>query len=138
MKISLALGPRRRLNRETAWVCLTANVALPGSGSLIAGRVSGYPQLFLALGGTITSTLFGLPFFVWAIANWTRFYGADADPIIALRERWGLFSGALLGLGIFGISWLWGLATGFQILHSSKNVEGENVPPRLSSIPPKL
>jgi hypothetical protein len=106
----------------------------------MAGRVSGYPQLFLALGGTIMSTLSGLPFFVWAAANWTRFYGAEADPILALKEKWGLFRWALLGLGIFGFSWLWGLGTGFQILHSSKNVEGESLPPRLSSgsIPPKL
>jgi hypothetical protein len=140
MKISLALGPRRPLSRQTAWGCLTANVALPGSGSLMAGRVSGYPQLFLALGGTVMSTVSGLPFFVWAAANWTRFYGAEADAFTALKEKWGLFRWALLGLGIFGLSWLWGVGTGFQILYSSKNVEGENVPPRLNSgsIPPKL
>ena len=51
MKISLALGPRRPLSRQTAWGCLTTNLALPGAGSLVAGRVSGYPQLALGVGG---------------------------------------------------------------------------------------
>src|SRR2546429_8673624 len=100
MKISLALGPRQPLSRQTAWGCLTANIALPGSGSLMAGRVSGYPQLFLALGGTIMSTPFGLPFFAWAAADWTRFYGGEAEPFPGLRGKVGLFRWALLGLGI--------------------------------------
>ena len=140
MKISLALGPRRPLSRQTAWGCLTANIALPGSGTLVAGRVSGYVQLFLALGGTVMSTLFGLPFFVWAVANWTRFYGGEADPLTALKEKWGLFRWALVGLGIFGVSWLWGVGTGLQLLASAKNAGTSDVPPRLGpdAIPPKL
>ena len=48
MKISLALGQRKPLDRTTAWGCLTANLAVPGCGSLVAGRVSGYFQLLLA------------------------------------------------------------------------------------------
>jgi hypothetical protein len=140
MKISLALGPRQPLSRQTAWGCLTANLALPGSGSLVAGRVSGYVQLVLALGGTIMSTVFGLPFIVWSVANWARFYGAEADALTAFKEKWGLVRWALLGIGIFGVGWLWAIGTGLQILHSAKNVEPANVPPRLgsSTIPPKL
>ena len=140
MKISLALGPRRPLSRQTAWGCLTANVALPGSGSLVAGRVSGYAQLFLGLGGTVMSALFGLPFIVWAATNWARFYGAEADPLNAFKEKWGLLRWALLGLGVFGFSWLWGVGTGLQILHSAKDIEPAKTPPRLDEtrIPPRL
>ena len=50
-KISLALGQRQALSRQTAWGCFTTNLALPGFGSLVAGRISGYFQVALAMVG---------------------------------------------------------------------------------------
>ena len=37
MKISLALGNPQALSRQTAWGCLTTNLAMPGFGSLVLG-----------------------------------------------------------------------------------------------------
>src|SRR5258706_10242547 len=139
MKISLALGQRQPLSRQTAWGCLTTNLALPGFGSLVAGHVSGYPQAALGIGGLILTTVFGLRFIVWYIANWSRFYGAHADPFAALSDMWPSLRWALLGIGLFVVSLLWALATSLQIVRAAKNAEATKVPPRLgsTSLPPK-
>src|SRR5437867_2806592 len=131
MKISLALGPRRPLSRQTALGCLTANLALPGSGSLVAGRVSGYAQLALAAGGLILTVLFGIRFIYWYAAHWSHFSGPQADPFGVLPEMWRVVRWALFGMGIFFIGLLWALATSLQIVRSAKNAESAKVPPRL-------
>src|SRR5258707_97358 len=118
MKISLALGPRQPLSRQTAWGCLTANLAFPGSGSLVAGRVSGYAQLALALSGLVITILFGVRFFYWYIVHWSQFNGRQADPVTSLIEMWLVVRWALLGIGIFLVGWLWALATGLDLLRS--------------------
>jgi hypothetical protein len=131
MKTSLALGSRERLSRQTAWGCLTSNLALPGSGSLVAGRRSGYGQLALGAAGLVLTSIFGLRFIFWSVKNWSHLYGAQADPMNAFNEMWPVLKWALLGLGVFAIGWLWGLATGLQIIYCAKVPEPGNVPPRL-------
>src|SRR5258708_6708134 len=106
MKISLARAPREPLSSQTAWGCLTSNLALPGSGSLLAGRVSGYGQLLLALLGVIVSLFYGVRFVMWNFSNWTRLHAPDVDSIEALREIWIHLRWALLGFGIFILSML--------------------------------
>jgi len=132
MKVSLALGPRRRLSRQTAWGCLTTNLAMPGFGSLVAGRASGYPQAALAVGGTLLTMISGARFIWWYVANWSRFYGADADATTALVDMWPYLKWPLAGLGIFAVGWVWALATSLRIVSASKEDESPAVPPRLS------
>ena len=131
MKISLALGPRKALSRQTAWGCLTSNITLPGSGSLVAGRSSGYGQLLLALAGLLVSIIFGLRFILWQLANWSRFHGPDVDPFAVFPEVWLHIRLALLGLAIFFIGWFWALMTSLAILDASRRAERSNVPPPL-------
>ena len=38
MKLQLTSAKPRALSRSEAWGCVTANLAVPGSGSLAAGR----------------------------------------------------------------------------------------------------
>src|SRR5215467_4211107 len=109
MKISLALGPRGPLSRQTAWGCFTTNLALPGIGSLMAGRRSGYGQALLAFGGMGLTILFGIPFIYWCLANWPHLYGEQADPVASMAELWGHVHWALLGFGLFAAAWLWAL-----------------------------
>ena len=130
-KVSLALGPRRPLSRQTAWGCLTTNLAMPGFGSLVAGCVSGYAQVALAIGGMTLTMIFGVRFIWWYVANWSRFHGADADPTAALSEMWPFLKWPLLGFGMFAVGWLWALATGLQIVSSARKTESATVPPRL-------
>ena len=131
MKVSLALGRRQPLSRQTAWGCLTTNIAMPGFGSLVAGRVSGYAQAALSVGGMIVTILFGVRFIFWYIANWARFHEAEADPMAALGEMWLALRWPVLGIGIFFVGWVWALATSFLIIRSAKAREPSSVPPRL-------
>lgn len=131
MKVSLALGQRRPLSRQTAWGCLTTNLVLPGSGSLVAGRVSGYAQLALAMGGTALTVLFGLRFIWWFLANWSRLHNPDGDPVAALLEMWRALKWPALGFGLFFLGWLWALATSLGIVISARKTESTPVPPRL-------
>ncbi len=131
MKISLALGPRRPLSRQTAWGCLTTNLALPGAGSLVAGRVSGYPQLALGVGGMVLTMVFGLRFIGWFVANWARLHDPDVDPMTSLSEMWLVLRWAVLGLGIFFAGWLWALVTSLLIVLSARKSEAAATPPQL-------
>jgi hypothetical protein len=132
MKVSLALGPRRALSRQTAWGCLTTNIAMPGFGSLVAGRVSGYGQVALALGGMALTVVFGARFIFWYIANWSRFHELEADTTAALGEMWQYLKWPFLGFGMFAVGWLWALATSLLIVSSARKAESAAVPPRLS------
>lgn len=131
MKISLARGPREPLSSQTAWGCLTSNLALPGSGSLLAGRASGYGQLLLAVIGVILSFFYGVRFVLWNFSNWTRLHGPDVDSIEALQQIWVHLRWALLGFGIFILSMLWALMTSVAILGSARKVDAPTKPPTL-------
>ena len=131
MKISLALGARRPVSRQTAWGCLTTNLAAPGFGSLVAGRIAGYPQAALALGGLAMTTFLGVRFIVWALANWSRLHEPQGEPLAAFGEMWRAARWPLLGIAIFALGWLWALGTSIQILRSASKGEQKDDPPRL-------
>src|SRR2546422_8296146 len=114
MKISLALGPRRPLSRQTAWGCFTTNLTLPGAGSLLAGRISGYAQLILAVGGLVMTGVFGLRFMIWYAANWRRLMDPQLDGLTALSDMWQVLRWPLLAMGIFLLGWLWALLTSLR------------------------
>ena len=98
----------------------------------MAGRVSGYAQLTLAVGGMVLTLLFGARFILWYVANWDRFHSTEADPMDALKAMWLALRWAALGIGLFAIGWLWALATSFHIVHSAGKAESAAVPPRLN------
>jgi|SRR5450756_581533 hypothetical protein len=133
MKISLALGSRDPLSRQTAWGCFTANLALPGCGSLLAGRISGYAQLTLGVAGVILTTVFGVRFIVWYVANWSRLNDPQSDdPFGPLGEIWQAVRWAALGMALFGVGWLWALITSIGIVQSAKRAESDKTPPRIN------
>jgi hypothetical protein len=131
MKISLALGPRLPLSRQTAWGCLTTNLALPGFGSLIAGRVSGYPQAALGIGGLVLTMVFGVRFVWWYLANWSRLMGSSSDPVDVLSQLWGAVRWAVAGMAVFAVGALWALATSASIVREAKRAEAAKAPPQL-------
>ena len=131
MKISLALGPRQALSRQTAWGCLTTNLALPGFGSLVAGRRAGYLQAALALGGMALTCGFGIHFMIWAAANWSSLHGDEVDPFDALARMWVGMRWAVAGMGLFALGWVWALGTSFQIVREATLSEDRATPPRL-------
>jgi hypothetical protein len=131
MKISLALGPRQPLSRQTAWGCLTTNLALPGFGSLIAGRAVGYFQAALTVIGFGITLVFGLRFIVWCLKNWSRLYGPESDPSESFGLMWSMVRWPLLGMGVFAATWLWALGTSESIVREAKRAEAAKAPPKL-------
>jgi hypothetical protein len=129
MKISLALGPRQPPSRQTARGCLAANLAFPGSGSLAAGRRSGYLQLALALGSLALTLIAFARFVAWYSANSARF--DEADALDKTVETLRAMRGPLLGLALFAVSWLWALGTSLAVLGAAKEAEARRIPPRL-------
>jgi hypothetical protein len=97
----------------------------------MAGRVSGYPQLALALGGLAMSVVFGGQFFVWYFQHRSEFARSDLDPFVGLHDIWIASRGALLGFGVFLAGWLWALASSSAILRAAKAAERKAEPPRL-------
>ncbi len=130
MNISLALGRRQRLSRQSAWGCFTTNLALPGFGSLTAGRISGYPQAALTLAGFGLTTVFAARFFAWYVANSSRLSSDEGDPIARLIELWMQVRWPLLGIALFAVAWFWALGTSWLILREAKR-EGPAQPPLL-------
>jgi hypothetical protein len=119
-------------NRKTAWACLTANVALPGSGSLAAGRAVGYVQLALSMVALALSMFFGGRLLVWCVSNRARLWGPEADPLDNLVQMWLAGRWALVSLGLFGLVWLWGLVTGISIVYRAGKTQSVDAPPRIS------
>ena len=105
------MTPReRRVDETRAWACLMANVlVLPGLGSLLAGRRSGWPQAAIALAGFALTALWLLSF----LSAWARAgsFPLDAGPY--LPE-------GVLGVFLFGLSWVWSLLTGLSVVRRSR------------------
>jgi hypothetical protein len=118
MKISLVLQRRRPLNRGEAWACFTANLVLPGSGSLVAGRVVGYFQLLLALTGLGISLVTTVLTFVWYLKNYQRL-NESTDPFAPLIELARHLVQPALGFGIFIVAILWAMFTSWSILRTT-------------------
>lgn len=120
---------------QTAWGCLTANLAVPGSGSVLARRrISGTLQATLAVIGMILSVVFTVRFFAWYAANRLRLEeGALDDPLMPLREMWMAVRWAVVGIGLFGTAWFWGLLTSLRVLRRAKKAEvaAKPAPPKL-------
>lgn len=133
MKISLALGPRRGLSPQTAWGCLTTNLAVPGFGSLLGGRRVGYVQAALGLIGVLITTGWGVRFFWWFFKNWSRIQDPAADPVAVLGELWQAVRWPLLGIALFAASWLWALGTSWAIVREARRAQAPIPPPRLKS-----
>lgn len=100
---------------------------MPGFGSLLAGRFSGYLEAALSLGGMALTLLFGARFFYWYLKNWSRFRAGGVD----LGDLWAVAKWPLLGIGLFAAGWFWSLLTGLQILASAKRTHETGVPPKL-------
>lgn len=129
MKMSLALRPRRPLNRSEALGCLSANLALPGSGSLVAGRRSGYVQLILTAIGFAITCLTGVRFVVWYLSNWTAINQPPVDdPLGGMLALWNAIRWPLVGVTFFGIAMLWSLATSLEVLRGATK---DGTPPKI-------
>jgi hypothetical protein len=132
MRIFSQRQATRPLSRQTAWGCLTSNLALPGMGSIVAGRVSGYGQLVLSILGMALTLIFSFRFCLWYVANSSRLRNDQTDPLALLGEMWVSLRWPLLGFAVFGCSALWALVTSLSIMREARVEEANaNLPPKL-------
>jgi hypothetical protein len=100
----------QRMDEARAWACLMTNLlVLPGLGSLLGGRRAGWAQAALALVGFALSAVW----LVWFVAAFLREGGfpLDGGPYLPM---------GILGVALFGASWVWGLATGLSLVSGSR------------------
>jgi hypothetical protein len=130
-QIRFRLGDARHITSDNAWACVSTNLALPGCGSLMAGRRSGYPQAVLGGIGFLLTFGFGLKFVIWGVQHWSELRHPEGDPVATLTALWRACRWALLGMGLFGGAWLWALVTSFGILRLARQRAAAPVsPPR--------
>jgi hypothetical protein len=125
VRASRAKGPA---NRKEALACMSANLALPGSGSLAAGKSVGYYQLALTAVGFILSVTTGIHMLEWMLGNWARLNNSNGDPFENLAGIWNEIRWPLTGLCIFVVALLWAWITSMQILSAHPK---NPVPPRI-------
>ena len=128
MKYSLSLGPRGPITREKAWACLSMNLVLPGTGSLLARKVSGYPQFLLGTAGMVITMVCSARFTAWFFANWSRLQQGAGDPMQNLLDMWMAVRWPLLGILLFGLGWLWSIVTGAILVMRARNPQGTPPP----------
>ena len=132
MRTSSASATPDALSPQTARGCAATNLALPGFGSLLARRPAGYPQAALTVAGFGLTLWFGVRFGIWVFQNWSAIYDPNGDPLQTLTDIWLGVRWALLGMALFGVSWLWALATSAAILRSARVAATNEKPPVLN------
>ena len=135
-KLSLTLGPRQPLSRQSAWGCLTTNLAAPGFGSLLAGRVVGYFQILSTTVGFALTSIFGVRTLIWFVSNWTQLKQLQETDLGAfLHEMWLNLRWPFLGMALFFFALVWALATSLGIIAEARAAEksaaARSVPPRI-------
>jgi hypothetical protein len=129
MKVSFRLGTAQSLTRDSAWACCSTNLVLPGFGSLMGGRPIGYPQAVLCLAGFGLTLVFGTRFLLWSIQNWSELHDPQGDPLETLLNLWRACRWTLLGMGLFGLAWIWAQVTSLCILKEARDKSGDSRPP---------
>ena len=132
MKTSSANDSPESPREQTARGMVATNLALPGFGSLMARRAAGWPQSVLTIVGFALTSIFGVRFFIWFFQHLDTLYGAESDPVEALISMWQTVRWALLGIGLFAVSWMWSLSTNTAILRSARKPEPRDKPPVLN------
>jgi hypothetical protein len=129
MKLQLTLAKPHPLTRSEAWGCVTANLAVPGAGSLAAGRAVGYAQMAVYFTGFIMTIVGSIAFFRWYMANMEQINQMkETDPVGALLLCCRAMRWVLLGIALFVVALGWAAATSFQIMKCRRKDEA---PPRI-------
>lgn len=122
----------------TARACLATNLALPGFGTLMAGRWIGWVQALLTVAAFALTLVGGVNLFLWYAAHRAQFNDPFADPVENLRALWRVARWPLLGMGLFALSWLWALGSSLQTLRAARRTDATPPRPDAPGTPPRL
>ena len=92
-------------------------VACPGVGTIMAGRRVGYLQAAAMLVGFSLMLVFVTIYFKGVVHVLGDPYGTEEQWWTLLRRASWL---GIAGMGLCGIAWVWGLATGLSLLRAAK------------------
>jgi len=122
MKTSSGPGSHEHAELQKAQGYLATNLVMPGMGSLAAGKKVGAVQLVLCLGGFALTLGFGARMIFWALAHWSEYYGPspETDPFKPLMDLFQQARWPVLGMIVFGVSWLWSLRTSRSLIAEIK------------------
>jgi hypothetical protein len=99
---------------------LATNLAVPGLGSLVAGRKVGLLQMVLYLSGFVITMVCGIRFVHWSLAHWTEYHNPNADPVEALAAMWQHVRWPFLGVAMCLLAWFWSWQTSRSLLAATK------------------
>ena len=125
------------------WVCLMANMTLPGVGTLICKRwVSGAIQ---TVGSIIGFTLLGYCIyeFYHALQNYSASMDGEEEDISAALKHLSngmmepLVTGAV-GVIILKVMWIWAQVTTAQVFKAEKAEEAQETAAESVEVPPPL
>ena len=125
------------------WVCLMANMAIPGVGSMIAKRYgSGAVQM---IGSLIGFALLGYCFmeFYGAMKGYSdSMEGEPEDMVAALKGISGQIMGPLIygavGVLTLKVTWIWAQVTTAQVFKAEKKAEAAEEASMTQELPPPL
>jgi len=133
MKISSAPVNPETSVKEIARGCLTANLAIPGMGSLVGGRKVGYAQLSVCFTGFGLTLVSGVHCIYWTLAHWEELHDPNLiDPFAALREVFLHMRWPLLGIALFIAAWLWALMTSYSLLRIATSAAPPTLKPPIT------
>jgi len=110
--------------------CVATNVALPGFGTVMAGKpVLGIFQAILGLTGLALTLIYGVRLFIWMLTNWNRIYDPNGDPMEILPEMFSAIFWPLVGIFLVVIALVWSVLTTLHILRRAGNPTAKRMPP---------
>ena len=125
------------------WVCLMANMTIPGMGSMFAKRYG--VGAIRAVGSLIGFALFGylIMEFYGAMKGYAdSMEGEPEDMVAALKGISGKIMGPLIygvaGVLILKVTWIWAQVTTAQVFKAEKKAEAEEEAMATQAVPPPL
>jgi hypothetical protein len=100
---------------------LATNLAVPGLGSLVAGRKVGLLQMALYLSGFAITMVCGLRFVDWSLVHWSEYHNPNADPIKTLVDMWQHARWPFLGVAMCLLAWFWSWQTSRSLFAATKS-----------------
>lgn len=122
MKTSSADAPKTTPDKATRWACVVANaLALPGLGSIAAGRKVGYAQAAIAAVGFAGSMLSMLAY-LWQWVDRGEMPKEITNPALIA---------AFASISVFAVAWFWALKTSLDLYRKPPRLTGTGAPPTL-------
>jgi hypothetical protein len=101
---------------------MTTNFAMPGFGTILAGRKVGYLQIAVTAAGFALTIIPGIPAVMWGLSNISRMQESE-DPMANLREMWVHMRWPILGIVFFIVAMIWAWFSSMSILAEARKAE---------------